>query len=132
VKWVEIFAVFLVSHLVGDYLLQTEWQARNKWSGLSSSPESRRALLSHVAVYGLCFVPAFIWIGDAIGAAIVAVAALVVVPHLVQDDGRLLVRYIAAVKGLQTGPGSGLFVAIDQSFHVVALFLLALLASSWA
>jgi hypothetical protein len=25
--WVEIFAVFVVSHLVGDYLIQTDWQA---------------------------------------------------------------------------------------------------------
>ena len=30
--WVEVFAVFLVSHLTGDYLLQTDWQARHKRS----------------------------------------------------------------------------------------------------
>jgi len=25
VLWVEVFAVFLVSHLVGDFILQTDW-----------------------------------------------------------------------------------------------------------
>jgi hypothetical protein len=25
--WVEVFVVFFVSHLVGDFALQTEWQA---------------------------------------------------------------------------------------------------------
>jgi hypothetical protein len=26
VTWVAIFAVFMVCHMVGDYLLQTGWQ----------------------------------------------------------------------------------------------------------
>ena len=29
-NWVSVFARFVVSHLVGDYLLQTDWQARHK------------------------------------------------------------------------------------------------------
>src|SRR5215207_1947283 len=32
--WFEVFAVFAVSHLVGDFALQTEWQARHKRGGL--------------------------------------------------------------------------------------------------
>ena len=27
--WVEVFAVFIVAHLAGDFLLQTDWQAPN-------------------------------------------------------------------------------------------------------
>ena len=42
--WVEVFAVFTVCHLTGDYLLQTDWQARNKRGGLGSNPVARRAL----------------------------------------------------------------------------------------
>jgi len=34
VSWVEVFAVFVVSHLVGDFLIQTEWQASHKLGGL--------------------------------------------------------------------------------------------------
>ena len=32
-SWVSVFAAFLVAHMVGDYLLQTDWQARHKRGG---------------------------------------------------------------------------------------------------
>ena len=96
--WVEVFALFIVCHLVGDYLLQTEWQATNKRGGLGSDPLKRRALVSHITSYTLAFVPAFIWLGEEIGAIVLAVAALVALPHLVQDDGRLLTSYIRVTK----------------------------------
>jgi hypothetical protein len=128
VTWIEIFGVFVVSHLVGDFLLQTAWQAEHKHGGLGPDPVARRALVSHVATYGLAFVPAFIWIGAELGARVIWIAALVVGPHLVQDDGRLLVRYIADVKRATVRQGGLLWVACDQSFHVLALFGCALLA----
>ena len=53
-------------------------------------------------------------------------AALILLPHLVQDDGRLLTRYIAAVKGVDDPPPR-IFLAVDQTFHAVALLLTALL-----
>jgi hypothetical protein len=128
--WTEVFAVLLVSHLVGDLLLQTEWQAINKYSGLSGG-EPLRALLSHIATYTVAMVPALIWLlGSHSLGLTVAVAALIVLPHLAQDDGRLLIRYCAAVKHASLSPGDWLFTAVDQSFHVVALFGAALLAVS--
>ena len=88
--WVEVFAVFIVCHMVGDYLLQTDWQARNKRGGLSGG-EAMRALFSHVTTYTLAFVPVFVWIGieGNAGLAILS-AALVFLPHLVVDDGRIV------------------------------------------
>ena len=62
VSWVEIFAVFVVSHLVGDYLLQTDWQATQQARRAGQGPVARRALLSHIATYTLAFVPALIWL----------------------------------------------------------------------
>src|SRR5262249_18342406 len=122
VNWTEVFAVLVVSHLVGDFLVQTDWQARNKQNGLSGDPVARRGLFAHTFTYTLCFVPALLWIAleaDVVMAVVVAV--VVAVPHLIQDDGRLLDAYMARVKGLaQTSPG--LRVAVDQSFHVLALF----------
>ena len=56
--WVEAFLLFAVSHLVGDFILQTDWQAHHKHGGLGRNPTSRRALISHVATYTLAFVPA--------------------------------------------------------------------------
>jgi hypothetical protein len=127
VNWVEVFAVLGISHLVGDFLLQTDWQAQNKYGGLGADPLSRRALRYHLATYMLSFGPALVWIGverDAFEA--IWVALLIAVPHWIQDDGRLLDAYIDRVKGLsQTSPG--LRVAVDQSFHAVFLFATALL-----
>jgi hypothetical protein len=54
----------------------------------------------------------------------------VAVPHLVQDDGRLLTAYMLRVKEATAEPGTLLFTAVDQSFHMVALFLTALLAAT--
>lgn len=130
-SWSEIFGVFVVSHLAGDFLLQTGWQAEHKRGGLGPDPVARRALVSHVLTYGLAFVPAFVWLADDVGAAVIGLAALILVPHLVQDDQRLLVRYMTTVK--RTAPvreGDLLFVAVDQSFHLIALFLIALLAAA--
>ena len=88
-SWVEVFAVLLVSHLTGDYLLQTEWQALHKReAALGPNRESRRALRAHITTYTLAFVPAFVWLATDIGWAVVAAAAAVAVPHMIQDDGR--------------------------------------------
>lgn len=126
--WVEVFAVFVVSHLAGDFLLQTDWQAVNKRGGLGSNKVSRRALFSHVLTYTLAFVPGLVWIGAEIGAGWGALMFFVIfVPHLIQDDTRLLVAYNRKVKGGVPGPGDPVFMAIDQSFHIVLLFLSALL-----
>jgi hypothetical protein len=128
--WVEVFAVFVICHLVGDYLLQTEWQASHKRGGLGPDPTARRALLAHVATYTLAFVPALIWLADDIGAWVLGVAALVFVPHFVQDDGRALRAYISRVKGVGATANSQVFLAVDQTFHLVTLFGIALLVAA--
>ena len=129
-EWIEIFGVFVVSHLAGDYLLQTEWQALNKYGGLGGAGDPR-ALGSHVVMYGLAFVPALVWLGSEIGAgAAIGIGALVVLPHLIQDDGRLLSLYIHKVKRSTVRPDEFVFIAVDQSFHLLALFGAALLAAA--
>jgi hypothetical protein len=128
--WVEVFAVFLASHLMGDFLLQTDWQATHKQCGLRQGELlARRALLSHIATYTVAFVPALIWLADDIGAGILGIAALIAGPHLIQDDGRLLAAYARAVKNMEPSPGVTL-MAVDQSFHVLALFAVSLIAGS--
>lgn len=129
-SWVEIFAAFVVSHLVGDYLLQTDWQARHKRGGLAGDPVRRRALLSHVLVYTLAFAPALIWMADDLGAGVVWVAALVFIPHLIQDDGRPVSWFIRNVKGCDDASAAEIFTPVDQSMHVLALFGLALVAGA--
>ena len=55
--WFAAFLALLVSHAVGDVLLQTDWQAVNKVRGLGD-PLARRALAAHIATYTAAFVPA--------------------------------------------------------------------------
>ncbi len=126
--WIDVFAVFVVSHLVGDYLLQTEWQALHKRGGLTGTPEMRRALVSHVTSYTVAFVPSFVWLFDSLHLWVLGVGALIAVPHLIQDDGQLLAAYARRVKKADIKANPSLGQALDQSFHLVALFLVALLA----
>jgi hypothetical protein len=128
VRWEEVFLVFLVCHVAGDFLLQTDWQALNKRGGLGRNREARRALLSHCTVYTLMFVPAVIWVATQKSAAAFALLAVVFIPHLVQDDARLLMSWNRIVKRSIVPPGDPVYMAIDQSFHFVFLFGTALLA----
>ena len=126
IAWTELFAVLVVSHAAGDYLFQTEFQARNKHGGLGRDPVRRRALLAHVAVYLLCFAPALAWLASSQPAAtVVAVAAAVGIPHLIQDDGRVIALWMRHVKHTEHEPGL-LAMAVDQTFHVLVLFAIAL------
>lgn len=129
-SWVEVFAVLLVSHLTGDYLLQTEWQALHKRGGLGPNRESRRALRAHITTYTLAFGPAFVWLATDIGWAVVAAAAAVAVPHMIQDDGTLLAIYVRHVKGFEAADNPPVTAAVDQTFHFLALFALALVVGS--
>jgi Protein of unknown function (DUF3307) len=130
VSWVSVFTAFLVAHMVGDYLFQTDWQARHKRGGLSGDRLAFRALVSHVTTYTLAFVPALIWIADQLDAGWALLsAALIFVPHLVLDDGRFVRAYLTNVKRAE-GFDLGLAASVDQSFHVLSLFLVALLVGN--
>jgi hypothetical protein len=116
--------------MVGDYLLQTDWQARHKRGGLGHDPVARRALFAHVTTYTLAFVPALIWIGaqlDPVWAILSAV--LIYVPHLVIDDGRFVSLYLVRVKRAN-GINLGLAASVDQSFHVLSLWLVAMVVGA--
>jgi hypothetical protein len=128
VPWVEVFAVFVVSHVAGDFLLQTDWQATHKRAGLGGDHDRRRALIAHTASYTVCFAPALAWLAGDLGAGgTAALAAGIFLPHVAQDDGRLLSAYVRKVKHAEPKPGM-LMLAVDQSFHLVVLFGLAVAA----
>jgi hypothetical protein len=128
VRWEEVFAVFVVCHLAGDFVLQTDWQATHKRGGLSGDRSARQALYSHVMIYTLVFVPAVIWIAAHKSALALALLAVIFIPHLVQDDGRVLMAWNRTVKRTTLPPGDPVYVAVDQAFHVLFLFGTALLA----
>jgi hypothetical protein len=125
-----VLLAFLVSHLAGDFLLQTEFQATRKFGGLGADPVARRALLAHVATYALAFAPALLWIGGTLGAGkALGAAALVAVPHLLVDDGRGVEAWMRLVK--HTGRGNPMLnVAVDQTVHTICLLGAALLTTA--
>jgi hypothetical protein len=129
VSWSAAFLVFLVSHATGDILLQTDWQAVTKVAGLSVA-DGRRALTQHLGTYMLAFVPALVWVGaetTALRAA--AVGALIAIPHLLIDDGRIVSGWLRLVKHVQQ-PALGLRIAVDQTFHAICLLGTALVAAA--
>jgi Protein of unknown function (DUF3307) len=129
-NWAAIFVVFFVSHQVGDYLLQTDWEAMHKRGGLGRNPVARRALLMHTFTYTLAYTPAFIWIGMTLGWTTLVIVAVVSLPHMIQDDGRLLTMYIRKVKGLDPVANHTIAAIVDQAFHMVALLGAALLVNA--
>jgi hypothetical protein len=130
IPWVEVFAVFVVSHLCGDFILQTEFQATNKHGGLGGDPVRRKALGMHVVTYTLCYVPAVIWLaGDLSAGVLVAMVFGVAIPHGLQDDGSAMKWWMRSVKHTEPVPGV-LAMVVDQSFHMLALLILAVLVGA--
>lgn len=127
--WFEIFPVFVVCHVAGDYLIPTDWQAVHKQHGLGSEPVARRALGAHVATYTLAYSPALIWLAPRLCAATIAVVALLAVPHLIQDDGRFSSATCVLSRRMPR-PDDPVAAIVDQSFHVLALFGLAVLGNA--
>jgi hypothetical protein len=126
IPWVEVFAVFVVCHLGGDFILQTEFQATNKHGALRGTSTQRRALGSHTLTYTLAYLPAFLWLaGDVSALGLVLTVLAVAVPHGLQDDGTAMRWWMRTVKHTQAAPGV-LAMVVDQSFHMVALLLLAI------
>lgn len=128
-SWSEVLLALLVSHVAGDVLLQTEEQALRKRGGLHDAG-ARRALAAHVATYSSAFIPVLVWIGlERTALRAVGVAALVASSHLVVDDGRLVGWWVRSVKRA-ANPSRALSIAVDQSFHVLCLLGVALVAVS--
>jgi hypothetical protein len=71
-----------------------------------------------------------VWIAGerGVGWAILA-GALVALPHLVIDDGRVVRLYLREVKGADTFD-PGLAGAVEGAFHVVSLCVVALLVGA--
>ena len=127
--WPAVLLSLLASHLAGDFLVQTEWQAVNKTGGLRES-RSRKALLAHVIAYTASFSPALLWIGRRTSVErAVTVGGAVAIPHLLIDDGHFVEVWLRKVKRVRQPPPA-LTLAVDQSFHVICLLGAAIVAAT--
>lgn len=128
-SWPALLAAFLVSHLAGDLLLQTEWQALTKVRGFRDR-EGRRALIRHVATYSATYLPALVWVANDRGVVrALLVAVMIAVPHMVIDDGTVVRGWLRTVKHVPE-PAASLSLMVDQSFHVLCLLAAAAVGAS--
>lgn len=125
--WAQVFVVMAVSHLFGDFVLQTDWQAVHKHAGLApGNAVGRAALLGHGLSYTLAFVPCFVWLAGGHGWSTALIVAAITIPHVLQDDGRLLAHYMRRVKGCDPKTFPTVALGLDQTLHLTALLLLAI------
>jgi hypothetical protein len=123
------FAEFFVSHHIGDYLLQTDFQALNKSRGLTEGEDPRRALVNHALTYTAAFVPALLGVARRTSVPrAMGIAAQIALPHMAIDDGRLLEAYMSKVKHVDADDNRTLRANVDQSAHIVCLWAAARLA----
>jgi Protein of unknown function (DUF3307) len=118
-----VFLILLTSHLLGDWVAQSDWQATNK-------TRSWAALAAHVAGYhlvmGLLLLLPVMRDGWPAGKALAVVAVSAATHALI--DRRWPVRALLRVAG---SPGFASVewgvIAVDQALHLSILAMLAVL-----
>ena len=102
---------YLIGHLVGDYLLQTEWQAVNKKApGL----KGWLACFIHCALWTLSVIVFTGWFS-------VKVVLLVFISHILLDRTNFVAWYLFV---LRKGQEKWLHIICDNVFHLVLLWLI--------
>ena len=115
----SLFDKLLVAHLVGDWLLQTEWQALNKKKNL-------RALISHIGTYGLVILGVLMLEFGTKNISIYLVTGALMVAHAFLDRGWLVSGFMRTFRLIvERKPERWLTLAVDQSLHIVLLALAA-------
>jgi hypothetical protein len=125
--WTSRFGDLIASHALGDFIFQTDWQARHKRGGLGADATARRALGAHVTVYTLACSGVLAGVARSRGPAhALLAAAAIAVPHAIIDDGRLLASWMERVKKVEASAAPpGLLLMVDQSVHLLSLWALA-------
>ena len=118
-----LFETLLIAHVIGDWLLQTEWQALNK-------ARSWRALLTHVVIYHLVILAALLWkMGTGIPTVYAVVVGLAIV-HTIMDRKRPVEWFMRTMRiSVTREPEGWLAIAVDQSLHLVWLAAATLILS---
>jgi len=122
---VSVFDSLLLAHLLGDWILQTEWQATNKQS-------SWRAMFSHVVVYHLAILVAlWLWYGFDQPLVYIVVAGLAV-SHAILDRRWPVIALMRALRSSTSGePEKWLLVVFDQCLHILLLGVSAVLLARY-
>jgi hypothetical protein len=116
-----MIADLLMGHLVGDYLLQDDWQAQNK---KKPSPLGDIACAVHSIIYTLC-VWAFTWLGGNLWPA--WALAIIYVTHFCLDRWKFMPWWFKmANKPIFGAPPMApwSYIVVDNIFHILVLYIL--------
>ena len=120
-----LFESLFLAHILGDWILQTEWQAVNKST-------SWRALLTHVFVYHVVIL---VVLGIRIGwthPLVYEVVLALAVTHILLDRFSVVPLMRALRITVDREPDRVLELAVDQSVHLLLLGLATLLLTHFA
>jgi hypothetical protein len=113
-------SVLVILHLIGDWLLQTDWMAKEK----GKNPQ---ALAAHVSIWAACFIPAAVWLYNPLW------LVWLVGTHLLLDGTGFVRWWMRNVKRVPEADLRGsawwLAVVVDQVFHLLALVPIAVSAA---
>ncbi|OFD42206.1 hypothetical protein BWGOE3_34590 [Bacillus mycoides] len=117
---VSLFIVLYIGHKIGDYLLQTDYQAVNK-------KDNWIALISHCFIYTLAVsIMAYVFVGFFNWTAIF----ILFISHIIIDRKIFLNWWAKNIKRIrdteETAVQPGL-IELDQAFHYIILFIISFL-----
>lgn len=111
----EIFLLLIVGHAVGDFLLQTSWQAENKsriW----------KALITHGLVYSIVVYLLTLMAG---GISLISIS-VIFLSHVLLDKGNIVKWWLKTIKKEHTDNAQIRFL-VDQSLHVLVLLIVTII-----
>lgn len=118
-----LFEGLVLAHIIGDWLLQTEWQAENKrhdWG----------ALLIHLALYHSVVAAVLVLGFKVTGLPLLWAVTFLVVTHAVLDRRSTLTWIMRALRlTVSRPPDRWMTIAVDQSIHLLLLGLVAVYLS---
>ena len=118
-----IFENLFVAHLIGDWLLQTEWQALNKDHNL-------RALFTHISVYSLVILGVLVAKFGFQNYSVYWVVGMIAITHACIDRRWPVLWFMKTFRLIvEREPEQWLTMAVDQIFHILLLSLAALILS---
>ena len=111
----DIFLFLIVGHAVGDFLLQTSWQAENKsriW----------KALITHGLVYSVVIYLITLMAG---GISLLSIV-VIFLSHVLLDKGNIVNWWLKTIKKEQTD-NTQIGFLVDQSLHVLVLLIVTII-----
>lgn len=111
----NIFLYLIVGHAVGDFLLQTSWQAENKsriW----------KALITHSLVYSIVI---YLLALVAEGISLISIA-VIFLSHVLLDKGSIVDWWLKTIKKEHTNNAQIRFL-VDQSLHLLVLMIITII-----